>query len=94
MREALLDHIDKKPGVELLFAGRAGVDRESDHVDVAIILSSKYPLPRSEADELIRLIHTTMQNPDLRVRVECVVNGWADESHDDSDANAPEQVQD
>ncbi len=81
MRNVLLEHIDKKPGVEILFAGRAGIDRDKDPVDVAIILSSTHPLPRSEAVELIQLIRTELQNPDLQIRVECVVNGWADEAN-------------
>ncbi len=82
MRNVLLEHIDKKPGVEILFAGRAGIDRDKDPVDVAIILSSTHPLPRSEAVELIQLIRTELQNPDLQIRVECVVNGWVDEANE------------
>ena len=76
-REAVLDYIDTKPEVELLFVGRAGVEREFDHVDVAIILSASRPLPRSEAGELVELIRKTMQNPELRVKIACVASGWA-----------------
>ena len=92
LREAIIDHIDQKPGIEILFLGRAGTDRETHPVDVGIILSSEKPLPRSEADELIQLIHDTMQNPELRVRVECVVAGWAESSEDGTPSGPSKQA--
>ena len=84
MREILIEHVSQHPGVDIIFAGRSGVHRESDPVDIGIILTSKHPLPRSEADELVQLIRTTMQNPDLQVKVACVADGWSDDSSDDS----------
>jgi uncharacterized protein DUF389 len=78
VREVLFEHINNKPGVEILFAGRTGTNRISDPVDFGIILSSSHPLPRSEGQELIRLVRETMQQPELRVKVGCVVEGWAD----------------
>jgi hypothetical protein len=89
-RNALLEHIEKKPGVQVIFAGRSGIDRDIDPVDIGIILSSKYPLPRSEADEVVELLRRTMENPNLRVMVECVAAGWARESSDDALAKAAE----
>lgn len=80
MRNALLLHVEQKPGVDIIFAGRAGIDRESEPIDIGIILSSQRPLPQSEADELIDLIRTTMRNPELRVKVACVADGWANET--------------
>ena len=55
VRKVLLEHVDKKPGVKILFAGRSGVHRDSDPINIVIILSSKLPLPRSEEEELIDL---------------------------------------
>ena len=78
-RKVLMDYIDKKPGVEIIFAGRSGIHHESRPVDIGIILSSKYPLPRSEERDLVELVRRTLQNPDLQVRVECVSQGWAEE---------------
>ncbi len=92
IRNVLLEHIDKKPGVEILFAGRTGVDREAEPIDVAIILSSKQPLPRTEADALVQLMRTTMENPDLQVSVECVVAGWADAPPDAPNASVEAQA--
>ena len=87
-RDALIDHVKKKPGVEIVFAGRAGIERESDPVDVGIVLSSKRPLARSEADELIELLRTSMRNPGLRVKITCVAAGWADEPVDEAPPDA------
>ncbi|MGI9327060.1 MAG: TIGR00341 family protein [Pseudomonadales bacterium] len=80
VRDVLLDHVDKMPGVEILFAGRPGIHRTQDPVDFAIILSSSRPLPRSEGQELIRLVQNSMENPELRVKVGCAVTGWTGSS--------------
>lgn len=79
LRQALLDHVATQPGVDVLFMGRSGTARQVDPVDVAVILTSPHPLPRSSAEEIKRLIRDTMASPDLKVRVECVVGGWAEE---------------
>jgi uncharacterized hydrophobic protein (TIGR00271 family) len=83
-RDALLEYVEQKPGVKILFAGRSGIDRDRDPVDIGIILSSRHPLPRSEADALVGLIREKMQNPKLRVMVECVANGWLEEPPNDT----------
>ena len=83
VRAKLIGHIRQElPGVELIFSGRPGVHHESNPVDVGIILSSNRPLPRDEADQLIELLRTELQNPELRVRIACVAAGWAIDSND------------
>lgn len=76
LREAILDHVAERPGVDVLFVGRSGIDRDTEPVDVGIILASRHPLPNSEAEELTQLIRDTMENPDLQVRVACVADRW------------------
>lgn len=75
-RLALMNRIEREPGVELLLIGRPGIPREHDPVDVGVIISSDRPLPRSWEDEIAQVVRDTMQDQDLRVRVECVATGW------------------
>ena len=53
--------------------------------------SSSRPLPRSEGEELIRVVRDAMENPDLRVKVACVVTGWADASIESGLESSPEE---
>lgn len=92
VREVLLDHVSKLPDVEIIYAGRSGVHRDSHPVDMGIILSSKRPLSRSAGDDIVQLLRDTIQDQDLRVRVECVVEGWADEVNDSSVAQGTEPL--
>lgn len=81
VRSELRDHVkNKMPGVKLIFAGRSAVHREEDPVDVGIVLSSPYPLPRSAEGIIQQLIRDAMDNPELMVDVECIAGGWAEET--------------
>jgi hypothetical protein len=76
VREMLLDHVDALEGVEIIYAGRSGVHRDSHPVDIGVILSAKEPLPRWQADRVVQLLREALQNQELNVRVECVTSGW------------------
>lgn len=53
-----------------------GIPRENDPVDVGIVIASERRLPMAFADELAEIVRTQMQNPELRVKVACVADGW------------------
>ncbi len=75
-RAAILNRIQEEQGVTLLLIGRPGIPRENDPVDVGIVIASERRLPKAFADELAEIVRTQMQNPELRVKVACVADGW------------------
>jgi len=77
-RKRLLEYVDTLPGIDIILVGRPGIPREYDPVDVGIILSSIEPLPRAYKDKLTEIVRDEMQNPELRVHVECVASNWAE----------------
>ena len=74
VKEAVVEHIELTPEVELVAAGRPS--SLHDESDVVIILMSPRPLDDSLAHELRDLVRLEMSDPTLIVEVHCLQEAW------------------
>lgn len=72
--EALKDHVEENPDVEILSAGRPSSRHHPS--DVVLLLGAPYDLDRDYAEELIQIVRREMGNPKLKVEVHCVRELW------------------
>jgi hypothetical protein len=70
VEEAVVEHIERTPDVDLVAAGRPS----SLHAkaDVVIVVMSPKPLPESFGDELVAIVRREMEDEELAVKVHCL----------------------
>ncbi len=74
VEEALVEHIERTPDVELVAAGRPSSLHAT--ADVVIIVMSPRDLPESFGDELTEIVRREMEDEELVVRVHCLQEAW------------------
>ncbi len=74
VEEAVVEHVERLPEVELLAAGRPA--SLHDEADVVIIVTSPRSLPESFGDEIIEIVRREMEDEELVVEVHCLQEAW------------------
>jgi len=74
VEEALVEHVARTPGVDLVSAGRPS--SLHDAADVVVVLASPRDLPQSFGEELADIVHREMGDDDLVVDVHCLQEAW------------------
>ena len=70
VEEALVEHIKKKPDVELVASGRPSTLH--DKADVVVFLMTPHALPETYGQELTEIVRREMEDPELVVEVHCL----------------------
>jgi hypothetical protein len=76
--EALEDHIDDEPDIELISAGRPSSPH--DKSDVILLLGAPRDLDPAYANQLIAIVRREMKNEKLVVEVHCLRELWQQKS--------------
>jgi len=78
---AIQARVERQPGVSLVFGVRrpSSLDRPADY---RIVVASASPLPRSFADEIVRVVRKQMADETLIVEVIAVSENWLAEESD------------
>ena len=75
MRTALYERVAQDEGVEIMLLGRPRAQKR-----VMIHIASQIELPPSYADELRKIVHEKMDEPELAVSVVAVRGLWRSDS--------------
>ena len=70
VEEALVEHIEKTPDVELVASGRPSTLH--DKADVVIFLMTPHALPETYGQELVAIVRREMEDSELAVEVHCL----------------------
>ena len=74
VEEAVVQHIQRTPGVDLVVAGRpSSLHSESD---VIIVVASSEQIPETFGDELADIVQHEMDDDELTVEVHCLQESW------------------